>query len=899
MVLLEDGISVGVAYDLKAMSAEARPDQFIDDLHDKITRLISKVLPRERENPWVMQFFVQDELSLNPLYDSLEKYVETHNSLDDPLAQKYLEVMKEHFELLCQPEGLFNDPMSNIAFKGKMRRIRMLIYRRYDTKAKVSREQVIEELTLTAETVESRVKQAGIKLSRMNGERFYRWMVKWFNPNPQLTNGDVDKLLEKKPYPKDKPYGWSPSQNIFYGSIEPHEGGWCFDGIQHKVMTFSDLSQSVSVGALSREMVFGEDERYAILDKLPVGAIYTISLSFEAKEDLETHLDSIEGASIGKSDTIIGEIKANVARARYEIENKHYLVRSCEAIYYRAENNRQARIIEGDLRSLLDAVNLSLYDADNERFPQDLYLRFLPFNFNYHFDKKHNKRSSYKYASDVAKLLPLYGRSQGDGENPLNIFFNRGGEPFVFDQLSRSFKTSNSHMAIIGTTGAGKSVTLNNMMLSLSAVHNPRIVAMEVGGSFDLLAKYLQRYGRNVTVMKFDRLKPIPVNPYAESDKALALIEAEERAIAALNKSLSIDGLGATEEAVLGSHIERLSETLASKDEMATEEELQCEEDRDILNEMVLATRVMITQGNPKEEEKLDPTDSALITRALVHAMKSCKKNGVRQMILSHVIESMQQLSDAEKNMDLQARLKRFALRLEYYTTGIRGQFINRESEPLADFDFLHVDFGFMQSESYKDLMNVVSISLLSKVLALAEANKATMRPTKLFIDESHVFLKSLMVAAFIILMAKVARKLGLWIIPCTQNLEDFSTIESKKILSMMETWLCLALEANEVELIKEFKSLSDEVQQQILSVRKYPGIYSEGVLVGKRHSGLFRNIPPRIALSLAMTEQDERAERQEIQTTHQLDELEAVEYMANNLRIKPRENNYERQFMH
>ena len=221
---------------------------------------------------------------------------------------------------------------------------------------------------------------------------------------------------------------------------------------------------------------------------------------------------------------------------------------------------------------------------------------------------------------------------------------------------------------------------------------------------------------------------------------------------------------------------------------------------------------------------------------------------------------------------------------MDDYQSCIRAKFINRETEPLVEYDFMQVDFGFMQGKLYSDLLNVVCISLLSKILALAEANKSTGRPTILIIDEAHVMFKSEMVATFITLMAKVARKIGLWLIPCTQNINDFTGVESRKVLSMMETWLCLALDREEVKLVEQFKPLSDEVRSLVMDIQKYPGIYSEGVLLGKRHFGLFRNVPPRLSLSLAMTEQDERTARKKVQEEHNLSELEAVEYIAKEL---------------
>lgn len=889
IVLLEDARSVGALFELKALPSEARPDAQINELHNSLVKLLSNLLPSEDINPWVMQIYVQDDLTFKPLYQALEDYVAQNNDLNDPLAQKYLSIMQEHFNYMCHSEGFFKDPLSNIPFRGKIRRVRVALYRRYEDIKKQNIPNVVEELDHVCDKFTTQMQQIGIPIKRLKGEHFYDWLVRWFNPNPRSTDGDIDELIKRHPYPgQNKPFGWSFTQNVFHGPVQSDDDGWWFDDVKHKVLTFKDLDNPVSIGALTREMSLGEDQKYAMLDKFPPGTVYTIQITFESKQAVNAHLDKLEKAARGKSG-VVTDILNNINRARYELDNGHLLFRSTEALYIQAKTDEELKKQELQLQALLDTVHLSIIDSRQELFPTDLYLRYLPFNFSYSFDKKHTFRSSYKYADDVARLLPLYGRSCGDGLNPLNIFYNRGGEVFMFDHLSKDFKMSNSHMAIVGTTGAGKSVTLNNMCLSLSAVHNPRIVAMEVGGSFDLSAKYLAAHGRNVKTFKFNRQKPIAVNPYAEAYKALEVIEKEEAAVARHNQKAGYyQDEELIEEAVSTQHSEHLLEEIDQAKSSASDEEMEAQEDRDILNEMVLATRVMITHGSPKEEEKIDPTDLSLITRSIVHAMKRCKAEDIEQMILSHVIESMYQLAEEQKTPQLKERLTDFALRLEFYTHGIRGQFINRPSEPLQDFDMMHIDFGFMQEESYKDLLNITCIALLGKILSLAETHSSTQRPTELFMDEAHVLFKSDMVSAFVILMAKVARKIGLWLKPCTQNIEDFTGIESKKVLSMMETWLCLALQADEVALIEQFKPLSDEMRSLILDVKKYPGLYAEGVLLGKRYMGLFRNVPPRIALSLAMTEQDEKAKRRQIQKEHNMSELEAVEYIAQQMLDQP-----------
>lgn len=866
IVLLEDRASVGALLEISDISCEAAPEMVIQELHQKLTALLSTVLPLCDENPWVLQFYVQDELSLDSLLANLKNYIQKRNPENKAFVDKYIEVQEAHFKHLCSETGVFKDPMSGLTFQGKQRRIRVCLYRRYSTVSKEETTNKVDELKLAINRMIARLEQMGIACKQLSGRAFYEWLVRWLNPSPKIKDGNVNDLLDTFPYPQPKPFGWSLCSNTILGTPESFDEGWIFDGIKHKLLTFKDLQNPINIGVISRERRFGSgQQQYALFDKLPLGSIYTLQIVFESKKKVLAHLDKLEKAAVGKGQ-VIKDILTNINRARYEInENNNMLFRSVEGIYIRQSSTESLETIENNLQSLLNDSGLLLYSSKDELFPVDSYLRLLPFNFNPMFDRQYGFRTNYKYADDIARLLPVYGRSKGDGQNPLFIYHNRAGEPFIFDLLNKSFKMSNSHCAIIGTTGAGKSVLLNTQILSLSAVYNPHIIAIEVGGSFDLTANYLRAHGQNVGVLKFERTRPFSINPYAEAFDALKIIEQEERE--AMQAPVRLQD-----------EIEQ-----ASSDSTAAEQVIP--EDRDILNEMLLATRIMITRGDPREEDAINLTDMTLINRALIATMKHCRDQCKSNMLVADVAEMFYELANEESNSSLQARLKEFGMRLEYYTQDIiRGKFINHPSEPLKEYDFLQIDFGFMQSESYQDLLNVVCISILSKILALAEANKASGRPTCLIFDEIHVFLKCPMIAVFVILMSKVARKLGLWITVCTQNINDFSNPESKKVLSMMETWICLALDKQEVNLLESFRPLSDEVRALLLDVRKYPGLYSEGVLLGKRYTGLFRNVPPRIALALAMTEQDERAHREQVQREHNISELEAIELIAKQL---------------
>src|SRR3990167_1192149 len=316
-----------------------------------------------------MQIFVQDDLTLEPIYSTLKKYIEKNNQLNDPFSKRYLEIMRDHFKKMSRESGIFIDPMSGLKFRGKMRRIRIAIYRRYtstkNNKKNLNRD-VISEIDHICQKFETQVRQIGIRIKRLKAKHFYDWLVRWFNPHPEKTNGDIDELLKNYPYPeKHKPFGWNFSQNIFFGSVESYDKGWVFDKIKHKVMVFKELDGVVPIGAISRELNLSENLKYAVLDRFPPGSIYTIQITFESKNAVSLHLDKIESAAIGKS-SVVQDIHANVKRARYEVDTGNILLRCVEAIYFNGKNDEELNKIEMDITSSLDSVQLSVNKTEKE-----------------------------------------------------------------------------------------------------------------------------------------------------------------------------------------------------------------------------------------------------------------------------------------------------------------------------------------------------------------------------------------------------------------------------------------------------------------------------------------------------------------------------------------------------
>ncbi len=85
----------------------------------------------------------------------------------------------------------------------------------------------------------------------------------------------------------------------------------------------------------------------------------------------------------------------------------------------------------------------------------------------------------------------------------------------------------------------------------------------------------------------------------------------------------------------------------------------------------------------------------------------------------------------------------------------------------------------------------------------------------------------------------------------------------------------------DEVEQIARFKALTEEQRTMLLSAHKEMGEYVEGVVLSNTVQALFRNVPPALALALAMTEKHEKAERAQIIRELNCSEMEAAYKVA------------------
>jgi conjugative transfer ATPase len=720
--------------------------------------------------------------------------------------------------------------------------------------------------------IESKLKSPGLQLKRLTGKDYYQWWVRWFNPEPAMTNGNIEELLSRFPYPKEKqPAGYSLNQAIFLTPPESNEKGFVFDDYQHRILYVDGLREVPETGLLSREKPQANPKhRYALLDRLPEGAIYTIQVTFSNDEALDAHLMRLEKGIIGTS-LKPQQVRDDIKTARDELSMGNRLFWVNQGIFYRAKTEEQAIQIEKDLKDLFIDAKMPLIPSSYDLHPINSYLNALPFNFVPTFARQYLRFDRLIYASELAALLPVYGRNQGARHLPCLTFFNRLGEPVLFDPLHTDFISQNSHMALFANSGGGKSVAAGWIINTLMATKNARIVLFEMGNSFDRFLTHCRAKGKTVKqlLLSNQKSKAVPLNPFCEAYKALDEISSnlsDEKA-----KQLA----------------EKMMQLKSGLHEAANPAEQACsEESRNYLAELSLALRTMITEANDLEEQSFTLADETLLIEILSDAILTSFNANIPQMLTEHVLAAFARRLDKEtvprkkdRILDMHDRLK------SYVINSNKSRFFNVPTEPLGDFDIFHVDVSAIKDDKGK--LALVMVSLLPRILAMAEENQNNNRPTFLFFDEAHIQFQIPSVVTCALLVAKVARKLGLWLVPSTQNVADMNSEMATKILSLIETWILLGIDEKELVDVQKFKQLTPEQIALIRDIDSQKGLYAEAVLLGSRYQGLFRVIPTRYILALLLNEKAEKAERHALE--EQYDVLQAAEIVASRLENKIR----------
>ena len=909
--VLKDGSTLGALFELGPVPTEAQGPAYLAERASKVQEAL-QAIPESEGSPWIVQFFLSDDRDISGLNGYLAEYIAKQHAkyperrdaiLNSPYTQAVLKQFEEHLALVSRPEGLFVDTLvSGQEWRGQQRRVRCAIYKRFaglsDNPAPAEAQIEAVAITLMATFTE-----AGVSAKRCSSVEFYEWMLPFFNRAVPWASQHSGDLINQMPYPGDASpltdadgrdcapiFGWDMGDmlNVTPPVSDVEAGLFEFDGVPVKALTLQSMRTQPNVGHFSAERTSGK-ESFARFDRLPAGCMLSITVTVESQYKLENHITRIRDSSRARNPAA-REAHNECEMVLKRMLNNDKLFPMLMTLYVTAPNREELNASISQVNALLVPSGLRFIDPRQDLVPLDSFMRGLPFNFDPAFDAKSLRRSRLTFASQIAALLPAYGRSRGT-PNPGMWFWNRGGEPMWLDPLNKDDRKKNAHMLVLGPTGAGKSATLNYIASLSMAVHKPRLVIADAGRSFALLLDYFKSMGLSTYSVTLTAEADVSLPPFfhahrlLQDEDVMSSYRAAERQ-ARLNAGLPEDD---SLDALLGGEGKAASNATPGEagsvgNESGDDDDEDATEKRDLLGEMLIAAVMMITGGEDQEVARMSRADRYLVTNAIIRAATKSSSAG-RKHPLTHdvAIELMGMHSEGTLSPARQARAEEMGQSMMTFCQGLRGKLFNREGVDWPDADVTLVEMGTLTQDGYGDALAVAYTSLIDSVQSRGERFQHEDRPLIMLTDEGHLITTNELLGPKIAKGTKMWRKLNIWFWLATQNLKDFPDSMSR-VLSMCEYWMLLTMDRSEIEEVARFRSLTPEQRAMMESARKSPGQYTEGVLISATDQMLFRNVPPALPIALAMTEGHEKAHRRRLMDQHGCTEMEAAHLVAKEL---------------
>lgn len=856
LFILHDHASAAAILECTPVDAEARSDAQLETMLDAITQAFS-VIPERDRDPWIVQMYLADE----PLIDAAERlreYAGTIGARVDAFGEDFFAVMRDHLVDIGRPGGIFEDTHTGVRWGGRMRRCRLVLYRRFDLSKYPDRsaghrpDREVDEL---ARNLGHGLAAAGVRVRRIGPGDLERWMFPWLNPAPFGCATGWD-WLARQPAMED---GDLRDLYDLAGAVLKHRprsdldnGAWLFNGQPHRYLPVAGFRNEPRCGLLTLEKSAGRGRSAAFFDRLPADTVFAQTLVFVPQDAVAGHLEFIRRRSMSDTPESVllrdeaGECQAGMARGNRMIRTTmgfHARGRSLEEL-----DDRLARIA-----ALCQEQGLDPIDPDSDLFPLDEYVRALPAGYHPDFDR-YLVRERFEWLMNAAAASPLWGKATGSGR-PGFTFFDRAGQPLMLDILHSEDRDRAPHCVILGPTGTGKSALLNYLALQVMALRRPHLYIVDAGDSFRLLGDYFRARGLSVHYLRLDRAT-VALPPFSDSARMLD---------------------------------EQIGTTAEPDDADA--------DAIDFLGEMETAARMIITGCDPREERLYSREDRKFVRCAIVDAALDARAGGRAHASLDDFIRVLGDYANEEDpripfsyTSPLEAgsrdRMRTLRNSAMLFLDGVRGRLFNRPGEAWPEADVTIVDLGqFAVREDDRDILSIAFVSLMNTIQRDAERRRGSGRQSVVMIDEAHLTTTNPLLADYLARGSKMWRKWGLWLWMATQSLSDFPA-DAKKILDQAEFWFCLAMPREEIEEVRRFRDLSEEDALLLAEARKSPGRYSEGVLLCGRPPMLFRNVPPAIAMALAQTEETEVAERMRLMQEQGLEtELDAVELIAGRIR--------------
>ena len=854
-ILLEDGRSAGAAWEIEPRGTEGRSGAWLTELRDALHDALQDSLEELDAAPWVVQTYTWREPDLTAAAEAFADYV-SERARGSAFSDAYADMLAVHYRGVAKPGGLFADRLSQTRWAGARQRTIVVVHR-WVREARGSGGDdappgaaVLEAGGKLMATLEG----LGVRQRRLSGAEFHAWLTRWFNAWTDLTPDDPAAFARTYLDDGAIPYGDGFAESLFYAHprSDAANGCWIFDRTAMRVLAVEGLRRAPAIGHVTGETRHG-DAVNAVLDELPEGTVYATTLVPVPQDTVDAHVDRIEAAATGESADAM-RARADCRTAKEIMGERHKLYRLCVAFYLRAPSVEDLTRRAGEARTVLLRHGFRAIAPADDLRALDGFLAHLPMAYDPDADRLAGwRRARLAWVQHAANVWPVFGRSRGTGHPGLS-FFNRGGEPLAFDPLNKLDRLKNAHGLLVGPTGAGKSATLGAMLAQLMAVHRPRLFVIEAGNSFGLLADWFESLGLSVNRVALKPGSGVSLPTFA--DAALLPEAGEVNLDTETPEDAELPALGDVDD----------------DDE---------DEPRDILGELETVATLMVTGGEAKEVERLRRADRRVIRDAVIEAAKNARAEGVAPRT-EHVRRAFHLLAETREGLldSARQRLRDMGDALGLFCDGFAGEVFNRDGDIWPETDVTLVDLAHFAREGYEAHLAIALISLLNVVNHIAERDQRSGREIVVAIDEAHIVTTHPLVSPYLVKIVKMWRKLGAWLWLATQNLEDFPGA-ARKLLNMIEWWVCLVMPTEEVDEMRRFRDLSEAQRALLLSATKAHLQYTEGVVLAGTVETLFRCVPPSLVLALVQTERHEKARRAELMAADGLSEVEAAVRIA------------------
>ncbi len=848
-ILLEDGRSVGAAWEIGPRGTEGRSRAWLAEVRDGLHDALQDSFDELDASPWVVQTFTWREPDLSVAAEAFAAYAAEHAG-DGPFTRDYADILAAHYRGVARPGGLFADRLSQTRWAGARQRTVVTLHRWNREPAPADEGALVLE---AGGKLMGALEGLGVRQRRLSAAEFHAWLTRWFNAWTHLTPDDP-AAFAREFLDGELPYGDAFADSLFYAHpcSDGGNGAWAFDRTAMRVLTVEGLRRPPAIGHVTGETRHG-DAVNAVLDQLPEGTVYATTLVPVPQDTVDAHVDRIASAATGESADAL-RARADCRTAKEIMGERHKLYRFGVAFHLRAPSMADLDARTAEARTVLLRHGFRAIAPKDDVRALDNFLLHLPMAYDPDVDRKNGWRQTrLAWVQHAANVWPVFGRSTGTGHPGLS-FFNRGGEPLCFDPLNKLDRLKNAHGLLVGPTGAGKSATLGGMLAQLMAVHRPRLFVIEAGNSFGLLADWFESLGLSVNRVALKPGSGVSLPTFAD---AALLPEAAE---VALDTETPED---------------------ADLPELGDVEDDDEDEPRDILGELETVATLMVTGGEAKEVERLRRADRRTIRDAVIEAAKNARAEGTAPRT-EHVRRAFHLLAETREGLldESRQRLRDMGDAIGLFCDGFAGEVFNRDGDIWPETDVTLVDLAHFAREGYEAHLAIALISLLNVVNNIAERDQRTGREIVVAIDEAHIVTTHPLVSPYLVKIVKMWRKLGAWLWLATQNLEDFPGA-ARKLLNMIEWWICLVMPKEEVEEMRRFRDLSEAQRDLLLSATKAHLQYTEGVVLAGSVETLFRCVPPSLVLALVQTERHEKARRAEVMAEHGITEVEAAVRIA------------------